>query len=455
MSRSVSFRTSSKMTSIAHNNRTEEDEKKLKDIDKHIRWEDVDKNVMLESKDIREVYHEQFHADVIKYNIRQKRKDRKIDQEYGGYYKKLRDEQGKGNAEVQREFIVQFGTKDDEWFNLDTSNEMFTEYLEEFKERNPDMVVYNAVIHNDERTPHMHFNVVPVGRGYKRGVASKPSFTKALESSGVDFDEFQERERDSLARIMKEHTNEDRKLVGTHDYIPPAQYREMMGEAEKELEESRQKIDEAEQKLKESEQKLKESERKLKEANQVNEKAAESFKSSNERVGQLNNEVAKINNHYAKINDLNKKNADRSSKLDDREQRLEMREGNLEKGEEALRMAENDFKERESKLIDAEEKQKELEERENKLEEDTEALEGSKKAFETFKGKEVEKLNETVKNVQKEHSAMFKLREQVSSMTIDKLEELREKLKKPVDIEKPELYDDDLADLNDDEQMKL
>lgn len=474
MGRSISFRTSNKMTSIAHNNRDEEDEKKLKDTDKHIRWDDVDKNVILENRDIREVYHEQFNKSVIGYNMKQKRNDRKISTEYGAYYKKIRDEKGKGNAEEQREFIVQFGTKDDEWFDLDTSNEMFTEYLDEFKERHPDMIVYNAVIHNDERTPHMHLNIVPVGRGYKRGVASKPSFTKALETSGVTFDEFQEQERESLARIMKEHTNVDRKLVGTHDYKTPAQYREMMGEAEQKLEEANGVMEQANEMMVQAEGAKKEGDK------------------ANERV-------AGINRVVKNVNEQKRKNDARSSEMDTRECGLNLRDENLTKGEKTLKTSQkafnehmekekerqklelkNLFTEREQSLDAREElleenegnladrrdevtvrehnvskTEKGFEEREDKLEKGEVALKDSKTAFETFKGDEMEELNEKVKEVQAEHLKLTELMEQAKTWTFNQLKELKEKLKKPVKVEMPELYDDDLADLKDDKQMKL
>ena len=338
MARSVSFRTSNKMTSIAHNNRTKEDKKKLKDIDKHIRWEDVGKNVTLVSRDIRDVYHEEFHADVIKYNIRQKRKDRKIDSSYGGYYKKIRDEKGKGNAEEQREFIVQFGKKGDEPFDIETSNAMFTQYLDEFRERNPDMKVYNAVIHNDEAVPHMHINIVPVGRGYKRGVASKPSFTRALKTSGVTFDEFQERERESLATIMKQHTNEDRKLVGTHDYVPPAQYREMMGEASEKLEEANKMMERATEEM---------------------ERANKERERSKKRVEEANGHVGKINEHYANIKQQWHALASKGAELDARAHELDSRAKTLENGETRLNASKSDFK------AYAEKKAQELQEMKN------------------------------------------------------------------------------------------
>lgn len=410
MKRSISFRTSNKMTSIAHNNRTEEDERKLKDIDKHIRWDDVSKNVVLESKDIREVYHEQFHEDVLKYNFKQKRKDRKIDQEYGGYYKKIRDEKGKGNAEEQREFIVQFGTKDDEPFDIETSNAMFTEYLEEFRERNPDMVVYNAVIHNDEATPHMHINIVPVGRGYKRGVASKPSFTKALKTSGVTFDEFMDVERDSLAKIMKEHTNEDRKLVGTHDYTPPGQYRELMTEAEGKVEEASEMMEKAQMMMREAE------------------------KADKERQ-EANKRVSTINKAQANARAQKERNEARTKELDDREAEVSTREGDVKKREDNVTTAEN-------------------------------ALETQISDFEGYKKKEIDGIAESKKNanevLEKANDGIVEMVEkmgQLNSMTVEQLEELKQETNKEQQNKYLELIeglsDDDLEELSNDKGQQL
>lgn len=410
MGRSISFRTSNKMTSIAHNNRTEEDRQNLKDIDKHIRWDDVSKNVVLESKDIREVYHEQFHQDVLKYNFKQKRKDRKIDQEYGGYYKKIRDEKGKGNSEEQREFIVQFGTKDDEPFDIETSNAMFTEYLEEFRERNPDMIVYNAVIHNDEATPHMHINIVPVGRGYKRGVASKPSFTRALETSGVTFDEFMDAERSSLAEIMKEHTNEDRKLVGTHDYIPPAQYRETMGRANEEMEKASEMMEKAQKMMREAE------------------------KADKERQ-EANKRVSTINKAQANARAQKERNEARTKELDDREAEVSAREGDVKKREDDVTTAEN-------------------------------ALETQISDFEGYKTKEIDDIAESKKNanevLEKANDGIVEMVEkmgQLNSMTVKQLEELKQETNKEQQNKYLELIeglsDDDLEELSNDKGQQL
>ena len=440
MARSVSFRTSNKMTSIAHNNRTKEDKKKLKDIDKHIRWEDVGKNVTLVSRDIRDVYHEEFHADVIKYNIRQKRKDRKIDSSYGGYYKKIRDEKGKGNAEEQREFIVQFGKKGDEPFDIETSNAMFTQYLDEFRERNPDMKVYNAVIHNDEAVPHMHINIVPVGRGYKRGVASKPSFTRALKTSGVTFDEFQERERESLATIMKQHTNEDRKLVGTHDYVPPAQYREMMGEASEKLEEANKMMERATEEM---------------------ERANKERERSKKRVEEANGHVGKINEHYANIKQQWHALASKGAELDARAHELDSRAKTLENDKTALNASKSDFetyaeqREQEFKAKELEQAQKgteldararELDSRTKTLEKRETSLNALKSDFETYAEQREQEIERKTEEMKAERLSLLEVLANAQTWTTDKLESLKNKLQKRQ--QQLELTSDDLEDLN-------
>ena len=40
--------------------------------------------------------------------------------------------------------------------------------MEGFRNRNPNFYVFNAVLHMDEATPHLHIDYIPVGH-YKRG----------------------------------------------------------------------------------------------------------------------------------------------------------------------------------------------------------------------------------------------------------------------------------------------
>lgn len=224
---SGSFRTSGKSTSISHNNRDIADNKKMDKYHQHIQWEKTSENIIIEKKSIKEIYKELFSDEVDKYNSKQKRKDRKIDD----YYLKVKND---GSLDLQREFIVQIGDKD----TLETYDvehllvEKLTEYHDWFKQEFPDLKIYNSVIHLDEATPHLHLNVVPVADGYKQGMAKRPSFSKWLKNNNLEFKDFRAMQSQKLSELIKS-LGAERKEVGTHEYIKPSQYREIMQEAEK------------------------------------------------------------------------------------------------------------------------------------------------------------------------------------------------------------------------------
>src|SRR5699024_11250173 len=102
--------------------------------------------------------------------------DRKIDD----YFDKVKNDK---TLNTQYEFIVQVGTKDDFdlYSNYKIANEILEEYTENFEDRNPHLKIYNAVIHNDEASQHLHLNVIPVAEGYKKGMRKRPAFNKTIE----------------------------------------------------------------------------------------------------------------------------------------------------------------------------------------------------------------------------------------------------------------------------------
>lgn len=52
--------------------------------------------------------------------------------------------------------------------------------MEGFQERNPNLYVFNAVLHLDESTPHLHIDYIPVGH-FKSGLEVRNAKNKALE----------------------------------------------------------------------------------------------------------------------------------------------------------------------------------------------------------------------------------------------------------------------------------
>lgn len=91
------------------------------------------------------------------------------------------------------------------------ANTILAKSLKDFQKRNKNFVVYNAVVHNDEATPHLHFNCIPIANGYKRGLETRVSINKALDNEGYkisrednrkQFTDFQHTEANAIAQTM-------------------------------------------------------------------------------------------------------------------------------------------------------------------------------------------------------------------------------------------------------------
>ena len=177
-------------------------------------------NVEYRNEDIRAVYHELFDDALARYNKKQTRKDRVIDD----YYEKIRT--GK-QEKLFEELIVQIGNKDD--MNASSENgqlarQMLDEYMQSFQQRNPTLRVFSAHLHMDEATPHLHIDFVPFTTGSKRGLETRVSLKKALEALGftggtkshTELNQWIESEKQALASIMARHDIEWEQK-GTHE----------------------------------------------------------------------------------------------------------------------------------------------------------------------------------------------------------------------------------------------
>lgn len=233
MDLSVSVKKSTRMTNIKHNNRKLND----KDMEKnsHIDTNRSAENKYLVQKNLKEFYKEEFGDSLKKYNDKQKRSDRKID----NYYEHVKA--GKKTS-VQQEMIIQVGDKDDFGLgsiNKKLANKVLEEYFKEFEKRNPNLKIYNAVIHNDEASPHLHLNFVPVAGNYKRGLEKQVSFDRAITQQDPTLDkvrpfqDWRNKEAEILGKEM-ESRGLGRKFVGTNDYKDVNDFKEKK-ELEKEI----------------------------------------------------------------------------------------------------------------------------------------------------------------------------------------------------------------------------
>ena len=177
-------------------------------------------NIEYHNEDIRAVYHELFDDALARYNEKQTRRDRVIDD----YYEKIR--MGK-QEKLFEELIIQIGNKDD--MNASSENgqlarQMLDEYMQSFQERNPTLRVFSAHLHMDEATPHLHIDFIPFTTGSKRGLETRVSLKKALEALGfaggtkshTELNQWIEAEKQALASIMARHDIEWEQK-GTHE----------------------------------------------------------------------------------------------------------------------------------------------------------------------------------------------------------------------------------------------
>ena len=177
-------------------------------------------NVEYRNEDIRTVYHELFDDALARYNEKQTRKDRIIDD----YYEKIRT--GK-QEKLFEELIIQIGNKDD--MNASSENgqlarQMLDKYMQSFQQRNPTLRVFSAHLHMDEATPHLHIDFIPFTTGSKRGLETRVSLKKALEALGftggtkshTELNQWIESEKQALASIMARHAIEWEQK-GTHE----------------------------------------------------------------------------------------------------------------------------------------------------------------------------------------------------------------------------------------------
>ena len=193
-------------------------------------------NVEYCNEDIKDVYHELFDEALKRYNDKQTRKDRKIDD----YYEKIRS--GK-QEKLFHEVILQIGDKDNmgsETMEGQLAAKILDEYMKGFQERNPTLRVFAAHLHLDEATPHLHIDFIPYVTGSKRGLDTRVSLKQALSSLGfkggsrseTELNQWVQSEKEKLAMVMRENEIEwDQK--GTHaQHLSVLDYKKKVREQE-------------------------------------------------------------------------------------------------------------------------------------------------------------------------------------------------------------------------------
>jgi hypothetical protein len=162
---------------------------------------------------VREAYQQLFSAALGEYNAAQKKPCRRI-QDYYSHIANGRRE------EPYYEAVVQFGdvrTAPCGSERGEIARQMLDEYMRGFQERNPNLHVFNAVLHLDEASPHLHIDFVPFyTQGRVNGLRKGVSMRSALDEMG--FRAKSPRENRLVAWEARERT-EMESILHRHGYI--------------------------------------------------------------------------------------------------------------------------------------------------------------------------------------------------------------------------------------------
>lgn len=199
-------------------------------------------NIVYKVQPLEAAYQECFEKAIDDYNAKQKRKDRQIDG-IEGYMNQIKNS---GNGEqLFYEIVVQIGNMHD--CHVGSSQGMscvwaLEQYMQEFQKNNPNLHVFNAVMHLDEQTPHLHIDYIPVAKGYKKGLEARNSLSRALfqqgdEAKGTRLDNsslsWQNRQKNELEKCMNNFNlsrSEEKELK--HEHLSVNQYKAIASEIE-------------------------------------------------------------------------------------------------------------------------------------------------------------------------------------------------------------------------------
>ena len=203
---------------LKHNNR--------EFIAKNINVAKLSENVTYVKKDVKESYQQLFGKSIEEYNQKQKQPCRRIND----YYEHIAN--GK-REEAFYEIVVQFGdskTAPCGSPNGELAKTMLDEYIKGFEKRNPNLHIFNAVLHMDEASPHLHINFIPFyTQGRKNGLQKGVSMKAALDEQGFSAKNFKENrlvaweesERAEMEKLLHKHgfKREDKNAKYAHQTV--------------------------------------------------------------------------------------------------------------------------------------------------------------------------------------------------------------------------------------------
>ena len=225
---------------LKHNNRAFDEREWGQTTNKHINRELSKYNTTFIREPIEQAYEKAFGEALKKYNEKQKKKSRRIDNYYEYIKEKVDKAKGKkkGNTtyNLQDEVILTIGNKET-WDNIHASfhdhykdpekaeeafiqykkqeaDAVFKEFLDDFQAKHKHLYVFNAIAHYDEAgAPHMHMNFFGMAEGVEKGLRIQPRTTRAI-AQDLDGDFYEKMQATSKAKNEFEKENRRRKKAG-------------------------------------------------------------------------------------------------------------------------------------------------------------------------------------------------------------------------------------------------
>lgn len=224
---------------------------------KNVKEDYTQYNIEYCNENIERVYHELFDEAQERYNAKQTRSDRRID----NYYDKIRT--GK-QEKLFHEVIFQIGNKED----MNTQSEygklakkILDKFMKGFQERNSNLRVFAAHLHMDEETPHLHIDFVPFVTGSKRGMDTRVSLNQALAEQGfqggtkreTEWNQWITAEKQELSEIMEQYGVAWKHLGTNRKHLDVLEFKKQEREKEVvELTTQKKELDQAVQEMQET-----------------------------------------------------------------------------------------------------------------------------------------------------------------------------------------------------------
>lgn len=154
------------------------------------------------ANDYVKVFNKSFSNELLEYNNKQKRDDRKIDD----YFKHVES----SDKDIAVEIIIQISDKyywDENPDKRKFMEDVYREQIKDLQEMFPNLIITNAMLHLDEASPHLHVLGIPKATNYKRGLQAQCAKSKVFTPEILE--KTQEEMREKALNSMRKFADPD------------------------------------------------------------------------------------------------------------------------------------------------------------------------------------------------------------------------------------------------------